>query len=193
MSSKVLGHTASLHNPALHKILELAGEVGLVVILHCDINTVRPVKAGRPAHFDALKDIFRAHPRTTIIWAPLRSGPFRGSHAQPPGVAGGTLPRPRFLPRLLRPLLGRGRQVGGREFPGRSGPGPAVLNAYPERFLFGSDSVAPAGRDAYLKTYRDYQPLWEQLDESASRKTRYGNYERLFDAANHKVRDWEGQ
>ena len=66
-----------------------------------------------------------------------------------------------------------------------------LLNSYPERFLFGTDSVAPANRDAYLKTYRDYRPLWEQLDESASRKTRYGNYERLFDAANRKVRDWE--
>ena len=80
--------------------------------------------------------------------------------------------------------------MGGREPP----VGPAwaeLLNAYPERFLFGSDSVAPANPDAYLKTYRDYRPLWEQLDEAASRKTRYGNYERLFDAANKKVRDWE--
>ena len=68
-----------------------------------------------------------------------------------------------------------------------------LLNAFPERFLFGSDSVAPANPAAYLKTYRDYQPLWEQLNESASRKTRYGNYERLFDAANRKVRDWEGR
>ena len=68
-----------------------------------------------------------------------------------------------------------------------------MLNAYPDRFVFGTDSVAPKDRDAYLKTYRDYQPLWEQLDEPASRKTGTGNYERIFDAANQKVRAWERQ
>ena len=82
--------------------------------------------------------------------------------------------------------------MGGREppvGPGLGRPAERLPRALPLR----SDSVAPANRGAYLKTYRDYQPLWEQLDESASRKTRYGNYERLFDAANRKVRDWEGR
>ena len=65
------------------------------------------------------------------------------------------------------------------------------MSAYPDRFLFGTDSVAPKNRDSYLKTYRDYQPLWDQLEEPVAYKIKVGNYERLFDAARHKVRAWE--
>ncbi|MCZ0942061.1 MAG: hypothetical protein OXJ53_03280 [Gammaproteobacteria bacterium] len=42
VSSKVTGHTASLRNPALGRILEAVAEIGLVAILHCDIDVVRP-------------------------------------------------------------------------------------------------------------------------------------------------------
>src|SRR5215204_1038837 len=38
VSSKVAGDTASLTNPALDRILEFAAEVGLVVIIHSDID-----------------------------------------------------------------------------------------------------------------------------------------------------------
>ncbi len=41
VSSKVTGHTASLLNPALDRILEAAAEIGLVAILHCDVDRVR--------------------------------------------------------------------------------------------------------------------------------------------------------
>src|SRR5262245_55563662 len=68
VSSKVACHTATLPNPALHKILAFAEEAGLVVILHNDINTVRPA-AGRPAHFDDLKAVFHAHQGVSTIWA----------------------------------------------------------------------------------------------------------------------------
>ncbi|HKB84144.1 MAG TPA: hypothetical protein VKD04_13200, partial [Burkholderiales bacterium] len=75
VSAKVAGHTASLLNPALDKVLKFAGEVGLVVILHNDINTVRPAP-GRPANFDDLKTVFRAHKNTSIIWAHTGLGRF---------------------------------------------------------------------------------------------------------------------
>ena len=38
VSSKVAGDTASLTDPALDRVLDFAGEVGLVVILHNDID-----------------------------------------------------------------------------------------------------------------------------------------------------------
>ena len=56
-------------------VLKFAGDVCLVVILHNDINTVRPA-SDRPAHFDDLKTVFRAHPDTTIIWAHTGLGRF---------------------------------------------------------------------------------------------------------------------
>ena len=44
VSSKVAGGVATLPDPALHRILDFAGEVGLVVILHneADVPFPRP-------------------------------------------------------------------------------------------------------------------------------------------------------
>jgi hypothetical protein len=66
-----------------------------------------------------------------------------------------------------------------------------VINRFPERFLFGTDTVAPATPEAYFAVYEMYAPLWRLLTPEASRKVRRGNYERLFDAARRRVRDWE--
>jgi predicted TIM-barrel fold metal-dependent hydrolase len=66
-----------------------------------------------------------------------------------------------------------------------------LMNRYPERFLFGTDEVAPTDQKAYLKTYDMYQPLLAALTPDARAKFLRGNYERLFDAARTKVRAWE--
>src|SRR6185503_9775729 len=46
VSSKVAGETASLLNPALDRLLDFAGEVGLVALMHNDVNMPFP-KAGQ--------------------------------------------------------------------------------------------------------------------------------------------------
>jgi predicted TIM-barrel fold metal-dependent hydrolase len=66
-----------------------------------------------------------------------------------------------------------------------------LLNRYPDRFLFGTDEVAPSTQEQYLKVYRQYEPLWKLLDEKAREKVLKGNYERLFDEARQRVRAWE--
>jgi len=66
-----------------------------------------------------------------------------------------------------------------------------VLNRYPDRFLFGTDTVAPAGPAPYFAVFEMWTPIWRQLTPDASLKVRKGNYERLFDAARQKVRAWE--
>jgi hypothetical protein len=66
-----------------------------------------------------------------------------------------------------------------------------LINRYPDRFLFGTDEVAPTNQEQYLKIYLLYDPLWRLLTPEASEKVRKGNYERLFDAARGKVRAWE--
>ena len=66
-----------------------------------------------------------------------------------------------------------------------------VLNAHPDRFLFGTDNVAPSDQAAHLRVYHLWDPIWAQLTPEASRKVRRGNYERIFDAARAKVRAWE--
>ena len=66
-----------------------------------------------------------------------------------------------------------------------------LINKYPDRFLFGSDEVAPQNQEAYLRVYHMYDPVWQLLTPEASEKVRKGNYERLFNQARQKVRAWE--
>jgi hypothetical protein len=66
-----------------------------------------------------------------------------------------------------------------------------LINRNPERFLFGTDEVAPSDQAKYLKVYDMYAPLFAKLIPEASEKLCKGNYERLFDAARLKVRAWE--
>ena len=191
VSSKVAGHTASLLNPALDKILTFSGEAGLVVVLHNDINTVRPAP-GRPAHFDDLKTVFRAHKSTSIIWAHTGLGRF-------------VKPTADHLD-LLRELLGSDEfshvnfDISWDEVAKWIVADDASLDAwvrllkqYPDRFLFGSDAVAPKTQADYLKPFDAYQRLWERLDVQTASKVKSRNYERIFDAAREKVRVWEGR
>src|SRR4029077_399065 len=66
-----------------------------------------------------------------------------------------------------------------------------LINQFPDRFLFGTDEVAPPNQEAYLRVYYQYSPVWALLDNQTSAKIRRGNYERIFDAARQKVRAWE--
>jgi predicted TIM-barrel fold metal-dependent hydrolase len=67
----------------------------------------------------------------------------------------------------------------------------SLINHYPDRFLFGSDEVAPTDPAKYYKVYDLYAPLLAKLDPATRDKLLKGNYERLFDAARIKVRAWE--
>src|SRR4029077_4912469 len=66
-----------------------------------------------------------------------------------------------------------------------------LINRYPDRFLFGTDEVAPTEQRNYLRVYYQYEPLWKLLSEETNQKVRKANYERLFDEARHRVREWE--
>jgi hypothetical protein len=67
-----------------------------------------------------------------------------------------------------------------------------IVNRHPDRFLFGTDEVAPSSDEKYLKVFKQYEPFWKLLTPEASEKVRKGNYERIFDEARRKVRNWEG-
>ncbi|PWT84295.1 MAG: hypothetical protein C5B57_05080 [Blastocatellia bacterium] len=66
-----------------------------------------------------------------------------------------------------------------------------LINRYPDRFLFGTDEVAPTTQAGYLKVYTQYAPLFDRLTSEAREKVRKRNYERLFDEARRRVRAWE--
>jgi hypothetical protein len=74
VSAKIAGLTASLTNPALDRLLDFAGDVGLVVLIHNDIDAPFPKPGQEPYQVAQLRDLFLRHPNTTIIWAHIGLG-----------------------------------------------------------------------------------------------------------------------
>jgi len=190
VSSKIAGHAASLINHAINLIMETAGEIGLLVILHNDMNIPHPPPGRKPAYFEQMRGLLRDYPQTTIIWA----------HT---GLGRVVKPTADHL-RLLESLLGDSdfshvyfdlswdevaKYVVADE--AATSAWAAMIETWPTRFLFGTDAVAPNSQEAYLKTWRDYQPLWNKLSPETLALVSKGNYQRLFDAANQRVRAWE--
>ncbi len=66
-----------------------------------------------------------------------------------------------------------------------------LKNKYPDRFLFGTDNVAPKDAKSHFNVYEMYAPLWQSLTPEASKRIRKSNYEQLFDTARKKVRAWK--
>jgi hypothetical protein len=202
VSSKIAGETASLTNPALDRILDFAGEVGLAVIIHNDIDMPFAKAGTEPVYLKQMKDLLRRHAGTTIIWAHIGLG------------------------RVVHPVQGQATEEGAERSPAYqeiveqlvNDPTlshvyydiswdevakyaianaavekrvAAMFNSHPDRFLFGTDNVAPADQATQLRVYHLWDPIWAQLTPEASVKIRKGNYERIFDASRAKVRAWE--
>jgi predicted TIM-barrel fold metal-dependent hydrolase len=202
VSSKVAGDIASLTDPALDRVLDLAAEVGLVVLIHSDIDMPFAKVGAEPVYLAQMKALLARHQKATIIWA--HAGLGRVIHpvqASPHG--NGAIERPNHV-QILEEIL-TDRKFAHVHFdiswsevakyvvatPDTLKRTAALINRHPDRFLFGTDEVAPKDQAAYLRVFEQYEPLWGLLDAQASEKLRKGNYERLFDAARRKVRAWE--
>ena len=57
VSAKIPGEIGSLQNPALDRLLDFAAEVGLVVLIHNDID-VPFAKGSEPAYLGEIKAFF---------------------------------------------------------------------------------------------------------------------------------------
>ena len=190
VSAKVAGEKASLTNPALDRILDFCAESGLLVILHNDIDMPFPKAGQEPYLMKQIGDLFRRHKNTPIIWAHCGLGrivrPVKDqldilekALADPDlshiyidiswdEVAKYIVASPETIQAMVR-----------------------VLSKYPDRFLFGTDEVAPPSKEKYMKVYNMYAPLLKALSPDVKQKLLMGNYQRLFDAARVKVRAWE--
>jgi predicted TIM-barrel fold metal-dependent hydrolase len=202
VSSKVAGDIASLTDPALDRLLEFAGQVGLVVILHNDIDMPFAKAGAEPVFLKQMKDLLRRHPRTTIIWAHLGLG--RVVHPVQGQATTGTAERNPAYRDIVQGMINDPTlshvyfDISWDEVAKYAVASPqsiantvAIFNKAPERFLFGTDNVAPPDQATQLRVYQMWDPIWAQLTPEASQKIRFGNYERLFDAARAKVRAWE--
>jgi predicted TIM-barrel fold metal-dependent hydrolase len=190
VSSKVAGEVASLQNPALDRILDFAKAVGLVVLLHSDMDVPFAKEGSQPVYLNQMKALFRRHPDTTIIWAHTGMGrvvrPIKNHAAQLAEI----LADPQFShiyfdiswDEVAKYIVSS---------PEATRIAADLINRYPDRFLFGTDEVAPSNQQQYLRVYYQYGPLWNLLDASTREKVCKGNYERLFDEARREVRVWE--
>jgi hypothetical protein len=190
VSAKIPGEVASLQNPALDGILDFAGEVGLVVLIHNDIGVPFAKDGAEPAYLNQVKAVFKRHPNTTIIWAHMGLGrvvPPAKNHA---ALIEEILRNPDFRhvyvdiswDEVAKYIVAS---------PEATKTMADLMQRYPDRFVFGTDAAAPADQSKYLKVFHQYEPLWKTLDAETSRKVRLGNYEQIFDEARRKVRSWE--
>jgi predicted TIM-barrel fold metal-dependent hydrolase len=190
VSSKIAGETASLLNPALDRILDFAGEAGLVVLLHNDIDMPFPKPGQDPYLVLQMRDLIKRHPGTKIIWAHIGLG--RVVHPVKDQL--GIMERGLANPELKNLHLDISWDEVAKYLvatPETTRLTADLINRYPDRFLFGTDEVAPATQEKYLKVYDMYAPLLAQLTDESRQKLLRGNYERLFDEARIKVRAWE--
>ncbi len=190
VSSKIAGETADLQNRALDRLLDFSAEVGLVVIIHNDMDVPFPKQGAPPAYLDQMKALLKRHPDTTIIWAHTGLGrivrPIK-DHAANLAVI---LSDPAFKnvyfdiswDEVAKYVVAS---------PEATKITADLINRFPDRFLFGTDEVAPTSQQSYLKIFYQYGPLWNLLTPEASEKVRKGNFARLFDGARPKVRAWE--
>ena len=190
VSAKVAGDVASLTNPALDRIFDFAAEAGLVVILHNDINMPFPKPDQEPYMLAQLKALFARHPDTTIIWAHIGLGRIVRPLEQQAAIVEKICTDP-ALSHVYMDISWDEVAKYATATPEATRRMADMLNRYPDRFLFGTDVVAPASVDAMVAVFDAYAPVWALLTPEASLKVRKGNYERLFDAARVKVRAWE--
>src|ERR1700756_2793367 len=178
VSSKVEGEPASLLNPALDRILDFAAEVGLVVLIHNDIDTPfspnqsdtgsdQPIS--QPVYLSQMQALIQHHPKTTIIWAHTGVGrvirPLKGHAA----ILESMLKDPAFAnlnfdiswTEVAKYIVAT---------PESAQIAANLINHYPDRFLFGTDEVAPHDQEKYLRIYSMYAPLFRLLNEGASEK-----------------------
>ena len=190
VSAKVAGEVASLNDPALDRLIDFAAEVGLVVLIHNDIDTPFAKEGSPPAYFEQVKALFKRHPGATIIWAHIGVGRIiRPAQAQ--GALVEEMLRDPAFAHVNFDISWSEVAKYAVATPESARAVADVINRYPDRFLFGTDEVAPKDQETYLRVYKQYAPLWKLLDREASEKVRKGNYERIFDEARRKVRAWE--
>ena len=190
VSGKVAGETAALQNRALDRILDFAAELGLVVIIHNDMDVPFPKQGAPPAYLDQMKALLKRHPNTTIIWAHTGLGrivrPIKDHAANLALILGDPAMKNVYFDiswdEVAKYIVAS---------PEATKITADLINRFPDRFLFGTDEVAPTSQQSYLKVFYQYGPLWNLLTPEASEKVRKGNFARLFDAAHPKVRAWE--
>src|SRR5688572_6614676 len=190
VAPKVAGGAASLLDPALDSILAFAGESGLLVILHNDVDIPFAKAGAPPAYLDQLRAVLTRHPRTTVIWAHTGVGRIVRPVSHHLSMIESLIRDPALShvyfdlswDEVAKYIVASDSSIALAS---------AFLNRYPDRFLFGTDVVSPKTAEQYFAVYDIYRPFLDRLTPDARSRLLRGNYQRLFDAARQRVRAWE--
>jgi predicted TIM-barrel fold metal-dependent hydrolase len=160
------------------------------VLLHNDVDMPFPRPGQDPYPVVQLAKLLKRHPKATVIWAHCGLGRIVHPVKDHIGILERALSNPE-LPHLHMDISWDEVAKYLVATPETTQAAADLINRHPDRFLFGTDEVAPSDQAKYLKVYDMYAPLFTKLTSEASEKVRKGNYERLFDEARLKVRAWE--
>lgn len=192
VSSKIAGPVASLRDPALDRILDFAAEAGLPVMLHNDISMPFPKPDQEPYVLKQMKDLFERHRDVTIIWAHMGLGRTVRPLKEQAAIAE-KICRSRSLSHVYIDISWDVLAEYATATPKAITETARILNKYPDRFLFGTDCVAPTSYKAQMAVYDMWEPVFKLLSPEAKDKILKGNYERIFDEARVRVRAWEAE
>jgi len=170
------------------------------VIIHNDIDMPFAKQNTEPVYLTQMKALLKRHRNTSIIWAHVGLGRI----VHPVQVSAEAAERNPTQFEIVEGMLTDPElkhvnfDISWDEVAKYAVATPesiqrvvAVLNKYADRFLFGTDTVAPSGPGPYFAVFDMWAPIWRQLTPDASLKVRKGNYERIFDDGRRKVRAWE--
>jgi predicted TIM-barrel fold metal-dependent hydrolase len=155
-----------------------------------------------PVYLAQTKALLKRHPKAAIIWAHTGLGRI----VRPVQVSAEAAERPPTHLEILEGMLTDPAlshvafDISWDEVAKYAVSSPEVItrvvtlfNKYPDRILFGTDTVAPSGPKPYFAVFDLWAPVWKGLTPEASRSIRTGNYQRIFDEGRRRVRAWEAE
>jgi hypothetical protein len=179
-----------LANYIQDRLIDFATEAGLVVLIQKDVKTPFAKSGAKRAYSAQMKALLKPHPNATIIWAHIDVGPVIRPVTAQAAIVEDIVKDPRRTHVYF--------DISWEEVakyvvatPESTKNVADMINRYPDRFLFGTEEVAPSSQENYLKVYYQYEALWKLLTREASEKVRQGNYERNFDEARKRSRNWD--
>mgnify|MGYP006189062535 CR=1 FL=1 len=186
---------------ALIKLMSSCGVIGMPVVLHCDVDEMPwDRKFYGPAHFENICNFLRKKDckGTTIIWA------HAGGLGKYSRIRDGHLDRLRQVlkdPEMTHVYFDLSWDTVAKQLtmdneekardPVKIQQLVTLLETYPDRFLFGSDSLAPNDVEAWQSTELAYKDVFDKLKPEHAHAIKLGNYEKLIVGARIKVRLYE--
>lgn len=186
---------------ALIKLMETCGTIGMPVVLHCDVDVMPwDRKFTEVAHFKNICNFLKkgSCKNTHIIWA------HAGGLGKYSRIRDGHLGRVEQVLQdsamahvyfdLSWDTVAKQLTMDDQESAlddSKIAQLVALLEKYPDRFLFGSDSLSPNTMEAWQGTELAYKVVFDKLKPATATAIKVGNYEKLIVGARNKVRLYE--